>query len=501
MCWENKCFSFENYLDKKVLVFICGPGYLEYPWAIETISRLYTAGAKVEVVDLSEVAAVYAMRLKYGPVTLPAISRTLIRNIVFSRKSRIEIVTRKICTEFKIPYKKHRLYFHGMSIRKTKKIAKFTGTYWATLSAREIIRSVFSTYERRALTDDDVIDLRKAKKIKSAILKTSRLIQVYKKPGFDAAFVANGRQPVQAAVVLELRDTKISVIKYESGGGYIFPNILKKRLDYYYTSPANSLETQEKILCKNLIMPKNSAIAEEELVELIKSRIFIPFVLNYLENSIDFIPEKKSTGRNYAFFTTSGWETSVIEISPEYKNRHTTFLDQIEAIKCVISNLEENDKLFLRLHPIDPGIHSKEEEVWKDFRSMSNVQFIDSYSKIDSYKLATTMDANFVWTSFLGFELALKKIPVAVLGDAVYAPLFNENWLRAPDKLKFWMNNPGLCSDKDLIKYIRYLAVGGFEIKSSETDISRRVKIDNAKLDSPKLIFTKLPLKLFNKIS
>ena len=81
MCWENKCFSFENYIDKKVLVFICGPGYLEYPWAIETISRLHTVGVKVEVVDLSEVAAVYAMRLKYGPFILPAISRTLIRNI------------------------------------------------------------------------------------------------------------------------------------------------------------------------------------------------------------------------------------------------------------------------------------------------------------------------------------------------------------------------------------------------------------------------------------
>jgi hypothetical protein len=501
MCWENKCFSFENYIDKKVLVFICGPGYLEYPWAIETISRLHTIGAKVEVVDLSEVAAVYAMRLKYGPFILPAISRTLIRNIVFSRKSRIEIVTRKICSEFKIPYRKHRLHFHGTSIRKTIKIVKFTGINWATLNASEIIRSAFSTYERRALTDDDRIDLRKAIKIKSAILKTSRLIHAYTKNEFDAAFVANGRQPVQAAVVLGFRNANIPVVTYEAGGGYIFPDILNKRLDYYYTSPANALETQGKILCKNLVMPSNLAIGEEKLVELIKSRISIPYGLDFLANSIDFIPEKKSIGRNYAFFTTSGWETSVIEISPEYQNKHTTFVDQIEAIKSVISSLEENDKLFLRLHPIDPGIHSKEEEVWQDFRSMSNVEVIDAYSKINSYELATSMDANFVWISFLGYELALKKIPVAVLGDAVYAPLFNENWLRAPDKLKFWMNNPGLCSEKDLIKYIRYLAAGGFEIKSSETDISRQIKIDNSKLDTPKFIFTKLPLKLFNKIS
>ena len=501
MCWEEKCFSFENYTGKKVLVFICGPGYLEYPWAIETISRLHSAGAKVEVVDFSGVAAAYAMRIKYGPFTLPAISRTLLRNIVFSRKSRIEIVTSKICKEFKIPYKKHTMYFHGTSIRKTIKIGRFSGIHWESLNAREILRSVFSSYERRALTDDDIIDLRKAKKIKSAILKTSRLTQAYKKNGFDTAFVANGRQPVQASVVLELRDKKISVITYEAGGGYVFPNVLKKRLDYYYTSSANTLETQEKILCKKLVMPKDLAIGEEGLVELIKSRISVPYTLNYLENSISFIPEKKSNGRNYAFFTTSAWETSVIEISPEYRNKKTAFLDQIEAIKCVITNLEVNDKLFLRLHPIDPGMPSQEEKVWQHFRGMSNIEVIDAYSKIDSYELAASMDANFAWTSFLGFELALKKIPIAVLGDAVYAPLFNENWLRTPDKIKFWMESPGLCSEIDLLKYIRYLAVGGFEIKSSETDDSRRVKIDGTYLDNPRMIFSKLPSKLLNKIS
>jgi hypothetical protein len=63
------------------------------------------------------------------------------------------------------------------------------------------------------------------------------------------------------------------------------------------------------------------------------------------------------------------------------------------------------------------------------------------------------------------------------------------------------MKSPGLCPEADLIKYIRYLAVGGFEIKSSDTDNSRQIKIGNYRLDKPKFIFTKLPLKLLNSIS
>lgn len=501
MCWENNCFSFESYRDKKVIVFICGPGYLEYPWAIETFTRLHIAGAKVEVVDMSEIAAAYAMRLKFGPIILPTISRTLIRTMVLSRKSRIEIITKKICSEFEIPYIKHRMHFHRMSIRKKIKIEKFTGIYWSIINAREIILSTFSTYERREMNDTDTIDLRKAIQIKYAILKTSKFIQKYKKNKLDAAFVANGRQPVQAAVTLGLRQAKISVITYEAGGGYVFPDILKKRIDYYFTSPANAIEVQGKILCKNLVVPNNLAVDEDKLIELIKDRVSIPYGLNFLENSINFVPEKKSIGRNYAFFTTSGWETSVIEITSEYKNKSTTYLDQIEAIKCVIDNLDKNDKLFLRLHPIDPGVRSKEEKIWQDFRGISNVEVIDSNSKINSYDLASAMDANFVWVSFFGYELALRRVPVAVLGDAVYAPLFCENWLKSPDKLKSWMKNPGLCPEADLIKYIKYLAVGGFEVKSSDTDNSRRIKINNCRLDKPKFVFTKLPLKLLNSIS
>ena len=77
-------------------------------------------------------------------------------------------------------------------------------------------------------------------------LKTSKFIQKYKKNKLDAAFVANGRQPVQAAVTLGLRQAKISVITYEAGGGYVFPDILKKRIDYFFTSPANAIEFQGK---------------------------------------------------------------------------------------------------------------------------------------------------------------------------------------------------------------------------------------------------------------
>ena len=501
MCWDGKCFSFEHYKGKKVLVFICGPGYLEYPWAIETIFRLHNSGAKVQVVDMSNVATVYAMRLTYGPIRLPAVSRSIFRSILLIRKNRVEIITKNICKGLNIPYKKHALYFNKTSFKRKTQIKSFKGIRWSNLEAREILLSIFSTYERRAMNDEDIVDFRKVIQIRSAIIRTSRLIKSYEKDRIDAAFVANGRQPVQAAVTLGLRNKKISVITYEAGGGYVFPKILRKRLDYFFTSPANTIELQSKVLCKNLMIPKDSEVDEKLLIELLKNRTSVPYGIDFLENSVGFNSTKKSVGRNFAYFATSGWETSVIEISPDYKNKITSFSDQIDSIKYIVNNLDKNDKLFLRLHPIDPGIESIEEAVWQEFNYFNNVEVINSYSKINSYDLAANMDANFTWISFFGFELALKKIPVAVLGDAGYAPLFHDNWIKTPNELKKWMEKPKLCPDKDLVKYIRYLALGGVEIKSSTTDEFRHVTVDKYQADKPRFLFAKISPKLISAIS
>jgi hypothetical protein len=500
MCWEEKCFSFENYRNKKVTVFISGPGYLEYPWALETILRLHNSGANVKVVDLSNVATAYAMRLKIGSFILPIFARRILRIILLNKSSRIEKKVKEICLGLRIPYKTESLNFTKFNFRKKIKLKFFQNVYWSKLSAIEILKSVFSSYERRELTNDDKIDKQRAMNIYAAIIKTQKTIHKLDLDSIDIAFLANGRQPVQATVTLLLRESNVPVVLYESGGGYIFPNLLPKRIDYFFTSPANTLEIQGKILCKEFNPILKNTDHYYFLIELIKSRVQIPFSLDYLTNKIKFEDDFPTSGKNYAFFTTTAWETSVIENNLGHE-KSSLFTDQLNAITHVIKNLNKDDKLFLRIHPNDPGINSISESYWNNFEHLENVQIIDSDSKIDSYDLAKKMDANFVWLSFLGFELALQNITVAVLGNAVYAPLFNRNWIKSESELQSWMKRPGKCSEQDLLKYISYLSNGGFRINSSRTDEFRNVIIQGQNVDMVRGIFKIIPIKLLKSIS
>jgi hypothetical protein len=482
-------------------VFICGPGYLEYPWAIETFTRLNKVGAKVKVIDLSNIATGYAMRIKFGPIRFPSITRPILRRILLERSSRIEEVTQSICSNLGVEYKKYQTYLKPFNFRRKVKLGKFIGLRWSNIDAFRILQSVFSSYQSRALEKEDKIEYQKAVHVRSAINKTYKLISDIKVGTYSTAFVVNGRQPVQAAVTLTLRDRNIPVILCEAAGGYIFPKLLKKRIDYFFTSPANAFEVQGKILCKHSTFPKHQKLTEENLIDLILKREDIPFTLNFLNEKVKFNPKHLSQGRNYAFFTTSGWETSIIDNHESFRNKGSLFINQISAIRAIIRNLATNDKLFIRLHPQDPGKYSLEERVWSQFKYEEKVHFIDSFSQLDSYDLATYMDANFVWLSFLGYELTLRNIPVAVLGNSVYAHLLGDNWIKSPSELISWMKNPRLCSNLNLAKYTSYLAFGGFEIDSSQTDEFRNVSVNEIKTDEPKRIFSKLPKKIFKSIS
>ena len=88
-----------------------------------------------------------------------------------------------------------------------------------------------------------------------------------------------------------------------------------------------------------------------------------------------------------------------------------------------------------------------------------------------------------VWTSFIGVELALRKLSVGVLGDAVYAECFGENWTNSISKLEAWLANPKKIERESLLPYANYLAVGGYPIPSSRTSIGRIEEIEGLSVD------------------
>jgi hypothetical protein len=501
MCLNDKCFDFSNYAGKKVAVFISGPGYLEYPWALETASRLKCTSAEVMVVDLSDFATPYAMRLRILGRHLPYRARRLFRSLFLTSESRMENVMRNACLTRGIDYSRDLIPFSREPQKGMVPLKNLKSSAWGHLNAFQICQSTFSSIRKKNLESSDLVDYNFVNHVKHAIQQTHIRLEHWIQQNFDAVFLANGRQPVQAEITLSFRNQGVEVVLYESGGGYIYPSFLKKRLDYFFTSPANSVELREKITCTNPIHENNSGLAKL-VEENTRSRALIPFRLNYLtEIPSGFDKSQLSAVRNFAFFSTSEWEISILQNYESSSSHKRLYSSQISAVNALLELLGEGDRLFVRLHPSDPGNQANAEAKWDVFKNNEKVVLYSPHSRVNSYELAGEMDGNFVWSSFLGYELALRDIPVAIIGDAIYASCFGENAINEFQDLKRFVENPSPVPQAMLLHYSNYLAVGGFEILESETDEQRQVTLGGKRVDVARNFLRFFPARIKGSIS
>ena len=149
MCLNGICFSFSNYTGKKVAVFISGPGYLEYPWALETASRLKEVGAEVMVFDLSDFASPYAMRIKVLGLVLPIKSRRILRSIFLNRKYRIENILKDVCERKGIKYERSSISQSRHNQGGLIQLNSLEGQKWGNLDAFKIAQSTLSSFAKR----------------------------------------------------------------------------------------------------------------------------------------------------------------------------------------------------------------------------------------------------------------------------------------------------------------------------------------------------------------
>jgi hypothetical protein len=500
MCFQGHCFNFDDYSSKKVAIFISGPGHLEYPWALETALRLRRQGASVQIYDISEFSLKYSARIRIKNFILPYQSRNLLRKILLSPQSRIENVFARICQQHGISHSYHHSLSRVVYAKKNKQllIAEYQETYWGPVKASEIIRTVISGRKRKLMNIDDYVDLHSIQELEAAVSETNQFLDVFPLENFDAVFLANGRQPVQATLTINLRKKGKKIILYESGGGAIFPEFLTPHIDYWMTSPANLEETKAKIHCPSF-NKCSSESALTRLVNSVKERSQIPFSINYLTKVPEpFDLKTLGRGRNYAFFTTTDWEFSILYdrvVTP------TTFRTQFEAVDFLIDSLGTEDKLFIRIHPSDPDLESIPQLDWQKYSLNQKVQVIPSVSRVNSFELARSMDVNFVWSSFIGFELILQNQIVGAFGDAVYADLLGGNWIPTPGKARSFMSGLSRVSSENVIPYAIYLAFGGFEMTSSQVKSSREIFLLGKRVDEFRILLRWIPDRIRIKIS
>lgn len=502
MCWNGECFNFNSFAGKKVAIIITGPGYLEYPWGFETAIKLKQAGAKVEIIDIANFAYSYSMRIRLKKLQLPIFVRLVLRKILLIDETRIEKVVAKKSLQHQIRFTAKFMKSKIVKFRISNiPICNFENIFWGDLNAFVILQNLFSSFEKKPVAKNYLASSYQIEKIKESVVKTYEVAVDIAQENFSAVFLANGRQPVQSTLTATLRRRAVKVYLYESAGGYIFPQVYTKHIDYWLTSPSNTIETQEKIKCqfknRNLVDYEKNGF---EVLEIIKTRKYIPYSLDYLttHSTNYFLPHNK-LGKNYVYFASSEWELSDSISSTFFPNSKTTFQNQIHAVKILLSCLSENDRLYLRLHPSDPGNISSEDKIWAEFLFDNRVVTIPTHSRVNSFQIAEQTEACFVWNSFIGIELAVRNHCVGILGDAVYSEFMSASWLKNTDLLKSWIEYPSKINISELLPYANYLAKGGFPLINCVISSNREVTIDGIKCDRSKFKFMD-KCRLINRI-
>jgi hypothetical protein len=504
MCWGNKCFEFRHFDQKKTLVFISGPGYLEYPWALETALRAKESGAVVTVVDLSSYAKFYAQRLKIKGLRLPINSRAILRVIFLRKQYRIENLVKEKLESSNITYLNFKPQKRNL-LKKPKgsiKIDYFNGLYYGRVNFHDLLFTVLSGFQRKKIESNEIIDKRMATDVQNAVLKTVSLLEsdnfIDK---YQVVFICNGRMPVQAVLAKYARDLNKSLILYEGGGGYMYPETSDLHIDYFLTSPNNKFEHHEKIKCFFQRAENFQIAGGYEYLDYIKSFTRPPY-------NLDWIPKREQLnlkslglikGNYFVYFTSSEYELSISHgvSAKEQKKLGSSFLDQIQAINSIIENLNDKDILVIRLHPRDPGFPGTVEEYWQQLYGKKNVVMINHDSNVDSYSLGMASKGVLVWDSTIGFELATMGAPVGTVGNSSYACQLKNGNLLNSEMIKIWLRNPQVTPIVMLLPYAIYLRYSGFPLKYSKIYLDRKVSIDGIKADRAKFYVS----KIINKIS
>jgi hypothetical protein len=501
-------FDFSKFDNSKVLVFVTGPGYLEYPWALETALRLRDVGARVTLVDIALLAESYAMRLYLHRFQLPVFSRRLLRLIFLQRANRIENIAFRIAETNKLKYlrfQRRRVWRKPIRQKRPIHLKEYGTLMWGSVPAKQIMRTVVSNRLRELVDDDTLIPPRLEAQIRRPILQATAILDALLTDENDspaAIFVSNGRQPVQAAISLRARRRNIETILYESAGGYIFPKSLHKRIDYFESSPHDISEMRQKIsFLRDLSKAEVSGFAYWTKEQILK-RQEIPFKLDYLPKVSQRSDLLSTRGKTYVFFSSSEWELSALVLEPiQGKSLAGVFSSQYEAIRGLRSIMSLDDNLIIRLHPSDPGKRSQAEPFWNEFSADSQIKIIGPNDSVDSYWLADKATLNFVWASFLGVELILRNIPVCVLGPSTYSHLIPESTATTLDELESWIQQPVFSNADNLLPYFAYLAKGGFPILYSKTGDNNEVVICGQQTDLPRRFPFTIPQNLLRAIS
>ena len=374
---------------QRILVVNSNRSSITYSWSLDYARQKSEEGYDVFFLDASKLSGYYLLNKFRWSLD------------VLSYKKSFPVFAKSFCKSNQIKYIR---YANAKS--KNRHISRKD-----VHDLNDVLRSQFSLwYGSQSIKIEEIPRVMLESEVRSYKISRSILKKMITQFKIEKLVTINGRFTIEKAVYDLGKEFKIPVSFLES----LSEN--PKRYEEFQISPHSIVESNQKIASQwqsdfKLDPEKAKAIAEQHMEERTSP--------NWKWKNAGQMNTNVSDPY-IAFFPTSDYEFSILDIEENLKPKLTQF-EVVESLSKIAKDI--GLRVVVRGHPQPKEKHvgKIEDQIWRTFCTENEIEFISSFDSCDSLTLAKHAQRNVVYYSSIAPEIAYLGYPVIATAPSIYA--------------------------------------------------------------------------------
>jgi hypothetical protein len=318
--------------------------------------------------------------------------------------------------------------------------------------------------------------------------------EIIKKTPSDIVLIYNGRFLIPSIAYIAARQLGLEV-KFTEGGAR------KDTFEMFEISPHSHLNraTLAKNYWFNTKLENKQEIAIQYAIRR-NEKNDIDFISLYQERFLaENIDHMSNRYKDYViFYLSSEWEFASHDID---SNNETplTQVAAIEILQSICSALKLHFVVKIHPNPGHPEYEFTENSYWSNILNKLDIEFIDAYSSINTFKLTKLAKVNVVYNSSVGADCVFNSLPIVALAEGDWTLVCGLSIPRTKSEISSQIRNPVRPDVSKILPYYFYWAKGGSEYKNFKIVNDEEIYYKNKLISSAAYISFKKSIKFMHR--
>jgi hypothetical protein len=347
------------------------------------------------------------------------------------------------------------------------------------LKLTDVIRSQFSLwYGSQSIKISDIPRRMLLSEVRSYKLTRLILLRIIDQFKIEKLVTINGRFTIEKAVYDLGKEMNLPVSFLES----LSEN--PEKYEEFETSPHSITESNKKIMSQW----QNESYLNSDKATTI--------AMNHMNERTSPTWKWRKSGtmsvnisKPYiAFFTTSDYEFSILDIEDNIKPKLTQF-EVVEQISRVAGDM--GLRVIVRGHPQPEVKHvgRVEDEIWGTFCANKGIEFVSSLDTCDSLELARNAYRNVVYYSSIAAEIAYLGYPVISTAPSMYKDSIPSITKETVEEIEIFLRRrPNKIPRESVYPWAYYMKNGGIANKTFDVAGLYEIYYESKRIDENKTL-------------